>query len=273
MQVTPYAHLSFTPLGCLHPISWLPILFHGSSQPHEDSRFHSRPVFCLATAQVWRSRGTQEQSALQVVTLRWTGSASRLLGRWVLLGQSLEIDYLLFRRELLDTLPWVLWPSRMGATSVQSVVTALGLEDFSWCQSCTQLSHRGARASLPLQSSRVSCAIPPAPGQSSHLSSRKALFPSPVCVWGTPHCPPGAVLCAVRSSFQQVWAVWPEGTTSTMFHANNGINKAQPVERRHKPAVPLVSHWIVIFVSFLMCSTGLLHEAWRREENIPCNCL
>lgn len=46
-----------------HSAPWFPILFHGSPKPHEDSKFHSRPVFCLATALVFRSCDTREQSA------------------------------------------------------------------------------------------------------------------------------------------------------------------------------------------------------------------
>lgn len=87
------------------------------------------------------------------------------------------------------------------------------------------------------------------PGQTLTPFLQKSFVPLSTLWLGAVHpslpTSAGAVLCPVRSSFQQVWAAWPEGTTSTVFRANNGINEAQPVRRvqgRHKPAVPLVSH-------------------------------
>lgn len=80
--------------------------------------------------------------------------------------------------------------------------------------------------------------------------------------------------CKIWSSFQ--WAPRRSGLcgygacSSVMFHANNSINEVHPGEgpwSTHKPAVPLISYWIVIWLfCVIMYSTGLFHKSLRREE-------
>lgn len=103
-----------TTLLCLPPLWGASILFHGSPKPHKDSTFHERLVVCLATAQVFRSCDTQRQSASSHLrgcdaggaagchpeVSRQCHQAARAVPR--------EADWQLVRRELLDTLPWVL---------------------------------------------------------------------------------------------------------------------------------------------------------------------
>lgn len=80
--------------------------------------------------------------------------------------------------------------------------------------------------------------------------------------------------CKIWSSFQ--WTPWRSGLcdcracSSVMFHANNSINEVHPGEvlwSTHKPAVSLISYWIVIWLfCVIMYSTGLFHKSLRREE-------
>lgn len=82
-----------------------------------------------------------------------------------------EADWQLVRRELLDTLPWVLYPS--GVSAAPSVQTGCGNSSgagglFLVPETYPQLSHGGARASHLLQTRLVSCAIPPSPWADPH---------------------------------------------------------------------------------------------------------
>lgn len=142
------------------------------------------------------------------------------------------------------------------------------------------LSHRAAHASHPLQTRLVSCAIPPSPWADPHTFLPEKLcsplqtvpgergghssLPTSLELGSVQEQLPAGLGCVARGQNQHnvPCKQWHEGDTACE-------ESMEETQTSCASGFTLHCH----FVSFLMCSTGLLHEARRREENIHCSCL